>query len=660
MGVGDRPAISLFVAFALLTLTSLVVAYLFIGEVTAIKGGYVLLGLLLAAVLYRSHEGWDEDAPLEGRESGRFARWSTKFVVVLTLGAYVVTYLTGARLWPVVVALGLGYAVLAVQILSVGPTRSIVPQLAVLFTVSPVTKYLSTGFYFGETDLLGHVRAVEVLYLTGQLESIGEVYASYNSFPVLHILSGAVSSFTGLPAYDSLITVGILTYTAGTIAVYYLCRTLFSRPKSVAIVFVFSTLSVIHNYTTYFFPQALATAVVFFLFYVTIRRNSVSDRYYAPLSVIALLVVVGLAFTHHVTQILFAGMVATLYAPSVLRPTRIGRGLGLNDALPRLVPMLFAVTAGLTHLLVARIAIVGYFIEFTTAKVTDPFVSDTGGERTVFGFGVDIPYHTPRVAVESLFYVDGLYFIGLTALFVVGVVAVIVRYNRYTNVAGVVLLGFGSALAVLKTPLLNTVARLSLPLTLFFSVIAGLGLWRVAVGASGSIGDGVARTTTRRIALFGLVVMLGVTGPLVAGDDLYGLHAGANMWETYSTPEQQVEFSEQELGEIEALTRHSDRYSDDVTMLWVTREASDRFGGEERSEPTDISAGGIRADGALAYRTKWTEHQVGYSTTVPGTLYIADWWLYREIGATNKVYTTGTTGVLWEESVRMSNNRSVA
>ncbi|MEF8824979.1 MAG: hypothetical protein V5A27_01340 [Halapricum sp.] len=655
MSVRDHPARYLLAAFALLTLLALGVAYRFIGEVTAIKGGYVLLGVLVAAALYTTRS--ETETPT--REAEHLGRWSTKLVLLLCGGAYVVTYVTGTRLAAVVAALAIGYSLLAYQVFFAGATRMVVPQLAILFTVSPVTKYLSTGFYYGETDLLGHTRAIEVLYRTGQLESIGPVYSTYDSFPALHITAGAVGSFTGLPAYDSLITLGILSYTVATLVVYYLSRDFLSPSKAVAVTFVFSTLSVVHNYTTYFFPQALATVLLFFLFYVTVRRDSVPDRYHASLSVIALLTVGGLAFAHHVTQILFAGMVAALYAPSVLKVTEIGREWKVNDALPRLVPILFALTGGITHLITARTTVVDYFVQFTTSKIADPFVSDTGGERTVFGLGTDIPYHTPRVALESLLAVDGLYFIGLTALFVAGVVAVLVRYTRYTKVAGVVLLGMGSAMVVLKTPLLNVVSRLSLPLTLFFSFVAGIGLWRLGsrIGTSGE--NSTDGSAVKRVILLVLVVTVGVTGPLVAGDDLYGLHAGPNMWETYSTPEQQVDFSEQELQEFEALTRHVDQYAPEVTMLWVSREVSDRFGGAERPAPTDVSADGIRAGSHLAYRTAWSEHQVGYATDVAGTLYIADWWLYREINATNKVYTTGTTGVLWEQTVYLSNNRSV-
>lgn len=645
----------LFVLFVLVLLSALSVAYVFLGNVTAIKGAYILLGVLLAAALYRTSDASDRSL----RETDRLGRWSTKVVLLLAGGAYITASVTGTRLVAVVVALGVGYSLLAYQIIFSGTTRATVVQLAILFTVSPVTKYISTGFYYGATDLLGHVRAIEVLYRTGRLDAIAPVYATYDSFPALHITAGTVSSFTGLPAYDSLIVLGIVTYSAVTLAVFYLGRDLLSPSKALLVAFVFSTLSVVHNYTTYFFPQALATALVFALLYATIRRESVPDRYRAPLSVMALLVTGALAFAHHVTQILLVGIVVVLYAPSILRTTRIGRKLRVNDTLPKFVPILFALSAGITHLSITRTGIIGYFVQFTTNKVSNPFVSDSGGERTVVGLGIDIPYHTSRIAVESLFSVDGLYFIGVTALFVAGVVVVLTQYRRYTNVAGVVLLGFGSALAILKTPLLSTVSRLALPMTLFFALIAGIGLWKLTMGDDSSNESNEQRgIPRRRLVLSGLIVMVGVTGPLVAGDDLYGLHAGPNLWETYSTPEQQVAFSEQELGEFEALTGYVEQYDSNVTMLGVSREAAGRFGGEGYLRPTAVSKDGIRTETALVYRTQWTEHQVGYLAGVPGTLYIADWWLQREIRATNKIYTTGMTGIMWERNLYLSNNRS--
>jgi hypothetical protein len=319
---------------------------------------------------------------------------------------------------------------------------------------------------------------------------------------------------------------------------------------------------------------------------------------------------------------------------------------------------------GITYLVSSRPDMGAYFLQFTSRKFSDPFVSDTGGQRAVFGFGADIPYHDPSTAIRSVFHVDGLFFIGLTAIFVLGVVTILFHFRRFLPVMGVVILGVTSSVAVLKTPLLSTVQRLSLPLSLFFSIIAGIGLWSL-VSSSNESRSGMDRHSRtvgiksfhiRSLAVAGLIILLGVTGPLVAGDDLYGLHAGPNMWETYSTPEQQVEFSEQEIRELEVLTGHAIRYAPNVTMLSVTNRANTRFGGHVKPSPTEVSASGIRANETFAYRTKWTEHQVGYSTNRAGTLSIADWWLQREVSATNKVYTTGMTGIIWENNLNLSSD----
>lgn len=634
----------LFAVGGLFVLALLVVAYLFLGEVLAIKGSYLLFGIVLAGTLY----GRRSESDTSLRETDSLGRWSIKLTVVLATGAYLATYLAGARLLPTAIALALGYSLIAYQVLFAGMRAAVIPQIAILFTVSPVTKYLSTGFYFGATDLLSHVRAIELLYRTGRLDAIGAAYSTYSDFPALHVLSGAISAFTGLPAYDSLVLLGILIYTTVVIAVFYLCRAVLSPAESIAVTLVFSLLSIVHEYTTYFFPQALATALLVFLLYAVVRRKSIPSAEDTPLSLATVLVTSGLVFAHHVTQIIFAGIVGVLYSPSVLRGTKVGRRLDVNGSLPRVVPVLFALTAGITYLFIASAGTVEYFVRFTTELAENPFVSDTGGARTVFGLGTDIPFHTPPVAARSLLSVDGIYYIGLAALFVAGTVVLVVRYERYATVAGFAVLGIGGSVAVLRTPLVSTVSRLSLPMTLFFAFVAGIGLRRITTGNSGSNGRGtIGNLTTRRVAAFALIVAVGTTGPLVAGDDLYGLHAGPNLWETYSTPEQQVEFSEQELHQFEATVRYVDQYTSEVAMLWVSREASGRFGPERDPAPSlRVTVDGIRADGPLVYRTQWTEHQVGYSTDRLGTVAIADWWLDREIGATNKVYTTGMVGVV--------------
>ena len=640
------------------------IVYVYIGDITAIKGSYALLGVILASLLYwigcGSNINSCESERISFGESNRINRYATKLVLILVVSAYIFTYVTGERTGATIVALLFGYTLVGIQLIWTELDKAVVSQIVVLFTVNPVTKYISTGFYYGETDLFGHVRAIELFTQTGQIEKIGEAYTTYGDFPALHIVSASISSFTGLPASDSLLSLGILTYCATVLAVYYICQSILSSSHSVAITFIFASLSTIYYHTSYFFPQAFATAIFILFLYIIIRRERSVQSFQPFLSITSALIVVTLAFAHHVTQIVLIIFLVGMYIPSIFGNTKFGQRLLINKSTPRITPMLFALTAGTTHLVLSSDSTISYFLRFVTDKAGDPFVSDSGGQRVVFGMGKDIPYHTPREALESLVYIDGIYYIGLLSLFVIGVVVILIQYRCFTSVSGFLLLGVVGSLAVLRTPLINTISRLTLPFGFFFAIVTGIGLW--AVLSNNNISDNNSKSAQikiKNITILMLIISIGVTGPLVASDDLYDLHAGPNLWETYSTPEQQVEFSDQELVEFESLNEHMNKRSSDVSMLWVSREAVTRFGEQHYHRPISVSKEGIRTESLFVYRTKWTEHQVGYSTDRAGTLAIADWWLYREVDATNKVYTTGMTGTIWEDdNIELSNNRT--
>lgn len=655
-----------FVSTALLVALALVAQ--FVGRFTAIKGLYALIGVLLAAAIWYQlrppsfvHESITEYEFESAEPSARLDRWGSKAVACLVASAYLATYLTDQRLLPVLVASVVGFSLVLYQWMRGGVSEWLVAQVAALFTLGPVTRYLSTGLYFGSRDVLGHTRAVKLLLGTGRITSIDVAYSTYSSFPALHIASASVSAVSGLPAYDSLILLGTVAYLIATLALIYLVRTLVSPAAGVATGIVFATLSLVQTYASYFYPQAFATVIVVCFLYVLVREDSVPLPLRFPLSVVSVVSVVVLSLSHHVTQILFAGIVGVLFVPSVLARVGAGRRLGINERAPRAVPLLLALTAGLTYLSQSRFDMIPFFFQFASERARNPAVSDSGGIRTVFGFGTEIPYQGAWAAVRSLVYVDGLYFIGLSALFVVGVVLVLTRYERYAPITGYLLLGGLGSLFVLRTPLVNVARRLALPLSPFFSIVAGIGLvWIVSAVGSRLRANPSIRGWVRNAAVVGVVVMIAVTGPLVAADDLYGLHSGPNLWESYSTPEQQVDFSQQELRELEATVGHLGQYTSDVAMLSLTSDASTWLGGGEGSTPA-ISAGGIRTDDPLVYRTKWTEHQLGVTVVsgAPGTITIADWWLQREVAASNKLYTTGMVGMIeGEGETRLSASRA--
>ncbi|WP_155118175.1 hypothetical protein [Halorubrum sp. T3] len=646
----------IYVLATVFLLISLVLVSQFLDAVTAIKGAYALIGVLIAAAV--TYGSWWQNSSESGDvaptcfdSSARLDRWASKGVLFITIGGCLFTYVIGDRLLALVCILIIGFVLVFAQLTVSGSSKSLLVQILLLFVAGPITRYFATGFYFGSRDILGHVKAVQLLIETGRLSGIEAAYPTYSNFPALHVVSASVNAITGLPAYDSVMLLGATGFLIAAAALIYLARTFLSPTETLAVGIVFATLYLAQNYASYFYPQAFATILIICLLYVITRWKSAPPPVRLTLSVTGLVTIVALSLAHHVTQILFAGIVAVLLAPSAVSRMDIGRRLRVNKSIPRKEPLFLALTTGITYLSVTQSGIISYFVQFATARSDDPTVSGSGGARTVLGFGTEIPFQGPVAAFQSLFYVDGLYFIGLTALFVLGFVFVVTRYEQYANIAGFVILGTISSLFVLKTPLLNVARRVALPLAPFFVLIAGIGLARVIRYLRSLLRSKDQREKRgRQMAVLALVVMITVTGPLVAGDDLYGLHSGPNLWESYTTPEPQVDFSQQEFSELEAATGYLDKHVSNVTAISLTRDAFEWFGYRHTSDAT-VTQSGIRAEGLLAYRTKWTEHQFGATVEpgLPGTIVIADWWLDREVGASNKVYTTGTVGLVQEE-----------
>jgi hypothetical protein len=126
---------------------ALIFAYISIGEVTAIKGTYVLFGIIVASFLYR--EG-AETIKTESHQLGqpdRINRWCIKAVLIIVSATFLVTYVTGVRLVPVAISLSIGYTLVAYQLILGRINETMTYQLALLFLIGPVTKYLTTGFY---------------------------------------------------------------------------------------------------------------------------------------------------------------------------------------------------------------------------------------------------------------------------------------------------------------------------------------------------------------------------------------------------------------------------------------------------------------------------------------------------------------------------------
>jgi hypothetical protein len=205
--------------------------------------------------------------------------------------------------------------------------------------------------------------------------------------------------------------------------------------------------------------------------------------------------------------------------------------------------------------------------------------------------------------------------------------------------------GVLGSVVLLPLPVVGIINRFRLPLSFFVAFVVGVV---VASIISSDI------RSKRTLPMVVVVLIVATTAPFVAGDDLYDVHAGPNLYEVRDTPQQQTAFSRTELAELQATSRFVRQSSPEVSALWITREAFNRFGIPDVESP-QVRDASIRSGGPFVYREQWTEHQVGTETNVVGTMVVSRRWLQRSVASSNKVYTTGSVGILYgRDEVRLN------
>jgi len=620
---------ALFVLGGVCAFGGLVYVAVAVSESLAIKGSYVLFALPIGWFLYRTRDRGAATVDSPGP-----ARWCAKAVMIVFLVSVGVTFVFGARLAVLAIAIPVGYTLLlAGSILGSSPTSTLA-QACGLFALDPLSKHLSTGFYFGAGDTLAHVGAIDALLRAGHPAAIKPLYPGYESIPGMHLTAGLVTLFTGLDSYESLVATVVVLYVLGIVCVYLLVRSLLEERTATGISVGLSLLAPVHYFAGYAFPQSFATVLVIAVLYVVYHAASGSERTRRRFAYILLLLVPATVLSHHLTVVIFIPILAFLIVGTVL-----GRShLSIAPVQPRVIPLGLLVLSGLVVWIYRVTGFLPYFYSFIRRLLFEQgiFASDTGGGRALFEFGTSVTVHTTVQAAQSLVSTDGIYYILLAALVIAGVAVAVRRLGKYERAVPLFATGALGSVALLPIPVVALINRSRLPLSFFAAFVVGV------IVASALSSDFRAKAP---IAVVVVVLLAATTAPFVAGDDLYGVHAGPNLYEVRDTPEQQTTFSPAELSELRATSQFVHRSETPVSTLWITREALNRFGitdvGSPRVEPT-----GIRSQQPFIYRERWTQHQVGTETNVVGTIVFSRPWLDRSVAGANKVYTTGSVGIL--------------
>jgi len=486
-----------------------------LGPVAGIKSGYVFLGLLFAIVIYHysrpeKREVGRSSYTVHCSELGKIVFGCVLLSIAAVAQADTVLSFSPSTVRTVglLFVLPIGYTLLAVQIRQRAETGWLISQIVALFALDPITKYLSTEFYFGRGDIPKHVYYTDLITSSGTWQSLPET-TMYRYFPGHQTLLGSVSLFTGFPSYDSLVITGIITYLIVICSAYLLGRLFFpDRVLPLCIMFGVTALSPVHRYSVYFYPQAAAVALVLIVIIIAYRYNVLESTSYHVHIALTLPIVAALWFTHHFTVVLFAPILVGL----IVSPVLANRTFGFNGAVrPQLLPLSAWVGGSIAYWSIGSVFIGTLIYALTRVASFMQVTSDTSGGDPVKTLGRSIPEPSITEAVISLFSVGGLYNILLVCMLSLGVLILFRNANLYRRAAGIVTVGVVGSIFMIRIPLdIHGIQRMQLPLSVFVAFIIGASLyWLVSVPNSS-----LKRIAPGIIAL----AVLATAGPAVAAD----------------------------------------------------------------------------------------------------------------------------------------------
>lgn len=589
---------------------------------TVLRAGYASIGAVVALILFGVSQG---EHPNNSKRLP--PSLATKVIFIGAAGAVIAAAQLNSRLLPFGIVLPLGLTVVAYQIRGDPSPPAVLTQLGSLFAALQLGKYVTTGFYFGGTDTLAHVAAVDTLIEARYTAAIPH---GYDLYPVFHFLIGAVKHATELPAYDALVLTGIGLMTLVVPTAYLLGQSILGSTRlgltaalSVPILEFFS------YHAVYFYPQALASVFLLIALYVNSQlRRAGDERTFRRLSVFVIALVATMVLTHHLTYILFAAVAAVALAVAVVRPLLFAQSASIVETFR--YRWLFPGVIGAVLLLVywsysPSLITVG-IVELTAGVLFD--VATVPGEQ-LYTYGVSLPTDSVGRAIAWLLTPTGIYATGLSALLLVGAYELLTKLRSYRQ--GFTLTVTGLVLSPLLLPIPIAIPQIE---RLKF-VVALVVLFPLSVGLRRTL------SVDRRHAVVAFVVIAmlgGATGfTVLVADDLP---------ETYiDEPREQVEMTDSEFDSVGMTASFLQRHGDGPAATDRVTNRAFEANGFNATSPLQARPGGLRTDGTyLVVRERWTDHLValgqGLRSGELNSFAVSDSRFAAADSRHDKVYTT--------------------
>ncbi|WP_254279914.1 hypothetical protein [Haloarcula marina] len=562
---------------------------------TLLRAGFTLVGAVVALVLFYASRG---ERPVSARRLPPGA--TTKVVLVAAAAAVVASAELGARVLPLAVLLPVGFLLVALQIRGEPSVPAVLTQLSALFLAARLAKYVTTGFYFAGTDTFAHVAAVDTLTEVGYTTVIPH---GYDLYPVFHFLVGAVTYLTGLRAYDALVLAGIGVYTLVVPIAYLVGASVFeSRRLGLTAALGVTLFEFAAYHAVYFYPQALAIVLLFVAVYLNSRLLAADDeRTYRRLSVAIVALVATMVVAHHLTYILFAGIVAAAVPVALARPSVFPDRSSVTEALGGRFGAfryrwLFPGIVGAVFLLAywtytPSIIAVG-IVELTLGVLFD--VATVPGSQ-LYVYGTALPPDSIARAVRWLTTATGVYAVGLGAVLLLAGYELLDHLGRYRQ--GFTLAVTGLGLSAILLPLPIPIPQLE---RLKFTVIL-VAVFPLAIGLDRAL------SVDRRAVVVALLLVssLGTATAftVVSADDVSGIYTDERR--------EQVAMSDDEYRSVQATSAFVQTYADGPAATDKVTNRAFETTGYNATRALRARPGGLRADAPFfVVRERWTDHVV--------------------------------------------------
>jgi hypothetical protein len=474
-------------------------------------------------------------------------------------------------------------------------------------------------------DLIKHTKFIKELLQAGSPVGISSNYAG---FPGLHILGGFISVITSISAHDSIIILGIISFTF-LLSILYLFTKEYTQNTRIAFlsVVLISSSYLFLYYSTYFFPQSLATVLVFFILYSSVKLGRNHHRgFVVGGSIFAL----ALIFTHHFTLIIMTMIIAILAIGDLLNRAQ------LFDASTPKPPSFNWIPVGLVYIGAlyywgdtGRVFLISLFTNTTDVVTTLFSMAGSGGGSKLYLLGIS---HTDQPqSLSWLYSVEGVYQIVLIILLSVGTTSLLFDREKSTKIFPLFGLTIVGSLLMLYIPIpFSPGTRVALPLSFFVYIIAANGIrWL--------LDDIDIKKTVPHLLLICIIV---ASGSLMAFDDV------AN-YQGVDDPRQQ-DITRTEYEQLESISQFNSQYHQEpISSFRVLRSMLDLFGTEVGDNIT-IQNSTVTSPDPVVYNQKWPQYRLRYDSNSVYMNYVrlSEEWLNKYINNSNKIYSSGTIGLV--------------